>query len=321
MKRRWAGLVPALLAVSAGLVLAVCGTGPSAHDEAPGYAREDGVPRVRDEKDLPALPLDRYEFSGREQQRIEEALARVTQRCMRSHGFEDFPLHPGWGTKMAASFNLVAISVSPYGTLDLAHARRWGYGLDPALLEEQRDGPGNQGRVPTDAERRVLDGTGGRGGRAEVVGGREVPEGGCEALAARRLLQDEKAARQRSFVPERVEKLDKAVAADQRVRRAFRDWSRCMAGKGFTSYESPAAAAGDKAWFRGRQDGNTARTEKELATAVADVECNRALNTAGVRWAVSAEKQRAELRAHKGRYEAVRAHLDRVRAIVREELD
>ncbi|AYA16792.1 hypothetical protein DCW30_19190 [Streptomyces alfalfae] len=319
MKRRWGGLVLALLTVPTGLVLAGCGFGPSAEDEAPGYAREAGVPRVRG-KDLPALPLDRYDFSGRDHRRIQEAQARVTQRCMRSYGFEDFPLHPGRGPAMAESFNLVAIYVPPYGSLDLAHARRWGYGLDPAVLKEGRDGSRHEGRTPTDAEESVLDGTGGRNGRAEVLRGRAVPEGGCEALATRRLLQDEKNARQRYFVSERAEKLDKAVAEDHRVRRAFRDWSRCMAGKGFTWYESPAEASGDKAWHTGRKDGNTARTKKELATAVADVECNHALNTAGVWWAVSAEKQRAEVRAHKGRYEAVRAYLDRVRAIAREEL-
>lgn len=317
MKRRWGGLALALLTVPTGLVLAGCGSGPSAEDEVPGYAREAGVPRVRG-KDLPALPLDRYEFSGRDHQRIEEAQARVTRRCMRSYGFEDFPLHPGRVPAMAESFNLLAIYVPPYGSLDLAHARRWGYGLDPAVLKEE-DGSEHEGRTPTDAEESVLGGTGGRDGRAEVVRGRAVPEGGCAAVATRRLLQDEKNARQRYFVSERVEKLNEAVAEDHRVRRAFRDWSRCMAGKGFRRYESPAEASGDKAWFKGREDGNTARTKKELATAVADVECNRALNTAGVWWAVSAEKQRAELRAHQGRYEAVLAHLDRVRAIAREE--
>ncbi|MET7356983.1 hypothetical protein ABZS76_00910 [Streptomyces sp. NPDC005562] len=57
-----------------------------------------------------------------------------------------------------------------------------------------------------------------------------------------------------------------------------------------------------------------------MGTAVADVECNRKLNVAGVWWAVSNEKQREDLRRHKSRYEAVRKGQDRLRAEVREVL-
>ncbi|CAM5463553.1 hypothetical protein SALBM135S_03918 [Streptomyces alboniger] len=314
MKRRWGGLV------LTGLVVAGCGSGSAGEDAVPAYAREPGVPRVRSEEDVPALPLDRYRFSSRDYERIEEAQARVTQRCMRSYGFRDFPLHPGWGPAMAESFDMVAVNVSPYGMLDLGQVRRFGYGFDRERVTEESDGLRPEGRVPTDREESVLHGTGARDGHAEVIRGREVPEGGCAAVGGRRILGDEKAARLRGSVSGRAEKLDKAVADDERVRRAFRDWSRCVANKGFGRYESPVAAFRDKAWRKGREDGNTARTKKELATAVADVECNRALNTAGVWWAVSDEKQRAEIRADKDRYEAVRANLDRVRATVRKEL-
>jgi len=316
--RRWGGLVLAGL-VLMGLTSAGCGFGSSARDDAAGYAREPGVPRVRSEKDFPALPLDRYEFSRRDYDRIEEAQARVTQRCMRSYGFDDFPLHPG-RAEMATSFLSVVVSVSPYGMLDLGQARRWGYGFDPESVEAASDGRGPKGRVPTDREESVLHGNGALDGPAEVVRGREVPEGGCAALGARRVMGDEKAARLRGSVAERVEKLDKAVAKDHRVLRAFRDWSRCVSDKGFERYESPTHAFHDKAWRKGREDSNTARTEKELGTAVADIECNRELNTAGVWWAVSDEKQRADIRADKDRYEAVRADLDRVRATARKEL-
>uniref|UniRef100_UPI0034DF1834 hypothetical protein n=1 Tax=Streptomyces flavofungini TaxID=68200 RepID=UPI0034DF1834 len=316
VKRRLGGLM------LTGLVLAGCGFGSSARDEAPAYAREQGVPRVRGEKDFPALPLDRYEFGDRDHARIEEAQAHATQRCMRSFGFDDFPLRPG-RPKMALTYEstLVAVSVSPYGMLDLDQVRRFGYGFDEDDLKTVRDDREPEGRVPTDRENTFLRGVGVPDGHADRVRGREVPEGGCATAGTRRVWGDaEKLARLRGFVSGRLGRLNKAVAKDPRVRRAFRDWSRCVADKGHGRFASPAAAFRDKRWRAGRKDGNTARTKEELATAVADVECNHALNTAGVWWSVSDEKQRADIRAHEDRYEAVRADLDRVRAAARKEL-
>ncbi|MET8685709.1 hypothetical protein ABZV77_15960 [Streptomyces sp. NPDC004732] len=321
MKVRWG-----VLALT-GAVLAGCGSGSGAGSEGsslPGYAREPGVPRVKSAADFPELPLDRYEFSGREEKRLREAKNRLQRECMRSFGFEDFPLEPDtWirGTRMANSFTSTLVYVSPYGTLDLDRARRWGYGSDPGRTESMTAELLPKGREVTDREDPVLNGTeAGEGGRS-VVHGRRVPAGGCSAEATRRTMAtvgDE--TRLWAYVPERTEQIDTAVAKDERVRRAFADWSRCVEDKGFKRYASPARAFRDEAWRRGREDGSTHRTKRELGTAVADVECNRDLNVAGVWWAVADEKQRDDLRRNKSRYEAVRTDQNRVRAEVRKVL-
>ncbi|WP_125515050.1 hypothetical protein [Streptomyces sp. WAC 01529] len=271
------------------------------------------MPRVKSEADFPELPLDKFELSARDSERMQRAQSLVVQRCMRSYGFDDFPRDPGLGVQLSESVNSTVTWVAPYGMLDLGQARRWGYGFDPDAAARALP----KGRAPTEREDEVLHGLGAEGGDPMVVRGRKVPEGGCSAEGSRRLMADvSDEERLWGYVPGRVEELDKAVARDQRVRRAFRDWSRCVEGKGFKEYESPADAFRDKAWHVGREDGNTARTRRELETAVADVECNRQLNTAGVWWAVSNEKQRADLRRDKSRYEAVREDQDRLRAAV-----
>ncbi|MEU6824505.1 hypothetical protein ABZ921_28065 [Streptomyces atriruber] len=323
MKVRWG-----LLALTSA-VLAGCGSGLGAGPDdssPPGYARKPGVPRVKSAGDLPELPLDRYEFSDAEQKRLRKAQNRVQQKCMRTLGFDDFPLDPDiWGSRprMANSFTWTLVYVSPYGMLDLDQARRWGYGSDPdrarSLPAELRP----KGRKVTPREDEALNGSGSgsREGGRMTVHGRKVPKGGCSAEATRRVtatVDDE--TRLWGYVPQRAGKIDKAVAKDARVRRAFADWSRCVEDKGFKRYASPAQAFRDKAWRKGREDGNTHRTKKELGTAVADVECNRDLNVTGVWWAVSNEKQRADLRRNKSRYEAVRRDQDRVRAAIRETL-
>ncbi|MFH8608177.1 hypothetical protein ACH4D5_11870 [Streptomyces sp. NPDC018029] len=276
---------------------------------------------MESEDDVPALPLERYEFSSKDDKRMGQARSRLQRKCMRTLGFDDFPLDPGFGplggARMSESFTSTMVQVSPYGMLDLDQARRWGYGLDPDRAKALEAELEPTGRDLTSREYEALYGPDtGEGGRS--VNGRKVPEGGCAAEATRQTTRGvADSGRLWGYVPQRIEKIDKAVAKDARVRKAFRDWSRCVEDKGFKRYGSPAQAFRDKAWWKGGEDGNTGRTERELGTAVADVECNRKLNTAGVWWSVSNEKQREDLRRNRSRYEAVRKDQDRVRAEVR----
>ncbi|MEU1149776.1 hypothetical protein ACFYO9_02550 [Streptomyces sp. NPDC005863] len=272
---------------------------------------------------MPELPLDRYQFSPRDGERLERARNLLQQRCMRDFGFDDFPLEPDtWGKfRMAETFTSWAWMESPYGRLDLDQARRWGYGFDPERAKAEEAELMPKGREVTEREEPVLNGVGAGESGPSVVHGRKVPKGGCSAEAKRRFGAGVGGAEDpSSYVVLRTAEIDKVVARDERVRKAFGDWSRCVEDKGFKGYGSPARAAGDKAWREGRKDGNTRRTQRELGTAVADVECNRKLNVAGVWWAVSNEKQREDLRRHKSRYEAVRKGQDRLRAEVREVL-
>ncbi|MBM7168860.1 hypothetical protein JQK87_10620 [Streptomyces sp. G44] len=276
---------------------------------------------MKSERDLPELPLKRQGLSDRDYERMASAEAHLVRKCMRSFGFADFPLHPGLGAPMSEHVTMTAVAVSPYGLFDGGQARRWGYGFAPHRGEAWGTGAEPKGRVPTRREDQVLHGFGAGSGGKAVVRGREVPEGGCAAEGARRLTEGvSDQDRLSEYVSRRSQEIDRAVAKDERVRRAFRDWSRCVEGKGFKEYESPVAAFHDKAWRAGREDGNTARTKQELGTAVADVACKRKLNTVGVWWAVADEKQRADIRGHKAEYAAAREDRDRVRATIREVL-
>ncbi|MEU1016988.1 hypothetical protein [Streptomyces sp. NPDC005898] len=326
MTVRWGPGAVALVATAAAAVVLVlvgygsgAGLGTGSGGSVPAYAREPGVPRVKTERDHRELPLEKEEFSARDRGRIARAQSYEVRRCMRSFGFDDFPLEPGLGPLMAESYSatMTMVAMPSYGMLDLRQARRSGYGFDPERTEAELKRILPTGRAPTEREDGVLHGT----ASERVVNGREVPAGGCSAEGARRLVRGvTDVDRMWTYVAGRQEKLDKVVAEDERVRRAFRDWSRCVAGKGFRTYETPMAAFRDKEWRRGRDDGNTGRTSRELGTAVADVTCKRELNTAGVWWAVSEEVQRADLRRNKSRYAVVRRDQQRVRDTVREVL-
>lgn len=300
---RWA--VVGLVAVG----LAGCGSGSSGGGAGDGGP---GVPSVKEEKDIPELPLDRYEFSTRDSGRQTEAQARMTRSCMRKLGFEDFPLHPKQPKNMqTAQLTMVSITSYPYGPLDLDSARRHGYGWDPD--HSRADAARPEGRVMTEAEYEAFNGS------------RRKPSepGGCASSGAERLTEGvQDTTRMWTYVTRRSLSVDKAVGKDKRVREAIDTWAGCMESKGVERYKTPSDAYRDKAWGRMDNDGgNTDRTKKERATATADVECKREHNTAGVWWAVRAEKQRADVARHKDAYEAVRADQDRMRANVKRVLD
>ncbi|GGW59330.1 hypothetical protein GCM10010503_40640 [Streptomyces lucensis JCM 4490] len=230
---------------------------------------------VNSASDLGPLPADQYDLTPQDYQRSQRASALLTRRCMAERGHPDFPLDPRY-----PSDPVVATAVSTdYGALDLAAARRWGYGWDPAKPLVTRP----KGRRMTDAE--FMD----------------LPA--CNDETNRHLMRGINVGRDWLYASTRAIKVDKAVKRDPRLRAAWDEWSRCVAEQGFTRYHDPGAAYTDAAWQRG-SDGNTRHTERERATAVADVTCKRRNHTAELWHSVRAQKQAVDITQHRDRYAA-----------------
>ncbi|MEU2622113.1 hypothetical protein ABZ642_28980 [Streptomyces sp. NPDC007157] len=271
-RRGWRLGVVAMLA-------AICVSGP-------------GRPEViRTASDLGSLPADRYDFTPQDYQRSQRASALLVRQCMAERGHRDFPLDPRY-----PSDPIVATAVSTdYGVLDLATARRWGYGWDPAKSLALRA----KGRRMTDTEFA------------------DFPA--CNAEASRRLLRGIDVKRDWLYASTRAAEVDKAVRRDPRLRAAWDVWSRCVAEQGFTRYPDPVAAYTNTAWQRS-SDGNTWHTRRERATAVADVTCKRRHHTAEIWHAVRARQQAVDITQHRGRYAAGRQALRTYRATIAEVL-
>ncbi|MET9793337.1 hypothetical protein [Streptomyces canus] len=254
--RGWRLAVVAVLA-------AICVSGP-------------GRPEViRTASDLGPLPADRYDFTPQDYQRSQRASALLVRQCMAERGHPDFPLDPRY-----PSDPFVATAVSTdYGALDLATARRWGYGWDPAKSGALRP----KGRRMTNAEYA------------------DFPA--CNAETNRRLTRGIDLKRDWLYASTRAIEVDKAVKRDPRLRAAWDVWSRCVAEQGLTRYPDPVAAYTDPAWQRGN-DGNTRHTQRERATAAADVTCKRRHHTAELWHAARARKQAVDITRHRDRYAA-----------------
>ena len=246
---------------------------------------------IRTASDLGPLPADRYDYTPRDYQRSQRASALLVRQCMAEHGHPDFPLDPRYPTDP-----LVATAVgTDYGALDLAAARRWGYGWDP----EQSPVLQPKGRRMTNAEYA------------------DFPA--CNAEASRRLMRGIDVRRDWLYARTRAIEVDKAVRHDPRLRAAWDVWSRCVADQGFTRYPDPVAAYTDPAWERG-SDGNTRHTRRERATAVADVTCKRRHRTAEIWHAAQAQQQAVDITRHRERYAAGLRALRTYRATIAEVL-
>ncbi|MEU0068774.1 hypothetical protein ABZ027_04335 [Streptomyces sp. NPDC006332] len=272
-RRGWRLSVVAVLA-------AICVSGPG---------RPEGI---RTASDLGPLPADRYDFTPLDYQRSQRASALLVRQCMAERGHPDFPLDPRYPRDP-----IVATGVSTdYGVLDLAAARRWGYGWDPAKSRALQP----KGRRMTNAEYADLP--------------------ACNAAANRRLMRGIDLKRDWLYPSTRAIEIDKAVKRDPRLRAAWDVWSRCVAEQGFTRYPDPVAAYTDTAWQRG-SDGNTRHTQRERDTAVADVTCKRRHHTAELWHAARARKQAVDITRHRDRYaaglQALRAYRSTIAEVLR----
>lgn len=232
---------------------------------------------VRDEADLGPLPADRYTSTPQDYQRTQRATALLVRSCMAGRGHPDFPLDPKLPGIGVHSTVLVVVG---YGVLDLDTARHWGYGMNPATVRSRQP----KGREMTAAEFTDLP--------------------ACSIEADRRLIRGIAAkGRGIAYALSRTVAVDKEVRSDPRLRAAWAQWSRCMAGQGFGGYPDPVAAATDSAWRTG-SDGGTPHSPRERATAVADVLCKRRHHTAETWHAVQADHQAADIARHREQYAA-----------------
>ncbi len=228
---------------------------------------------VRTASDLGPLPADRYDYTPQDYQRSQQASALLIRQCMADRGHPGFPLDPRYPHDP-----LVATAVgTDYGVLDPDIARRWGYGWDPVAHPGSRP----NGRRMTDAE--------------------FADWPACNAEANKRLMRGIDLKQDWLYAGRRAVEVDKAVKRDPRLRKAWDAWSRCVADQGFAHYSDPVAAYTDSAWQRA-SDGNTRHTQRERATAVADVTCKRRHHTAELWHSVRAQKQAADIALHHDRY-------------------
>ncbi|MEV0387999.1 hypothetical protein [Nonomuraea sp. NPDC050643] len=226
------------------------------------------------------LPLDAFTPSPAQQRIIADASTILYRSCMSRLGIRTGGERP---TPVTTEPNR-----DRYLLTDAAAARTRGY------HQPEPDAPGRSEGESLPAEH-VTAATG-RG--PYLLGGKEVPVGGCRGAAAD-ALNPAGPAPDLQFVQNLRGLTWNRSQADERVRQVFAAWSACMKDAGH-HYRTPSDANNDPRF------ASAEPTRRERATAVADVRCKESTGLARV-WAnVEAAYQREAIGEHAARLEQVR---------------
>ncbi len=165
--------------------------------------------------------------------------ARIDE-CMADAGLPEWEPAPDLPSLENNSF-----TGTRYGRSDIEQARKSGYHPDPEKVAAYNKALREDHSMETDRE--VLK--------------------KCAFKVDGRPSEEMDAARQPSMAEEIAYYSYRDSMNDSRVLRAFKRWSECMKTKGY-NYEAPMDANDDPQWA-----ANGGFTQKEIDTAVADVEC------------------------------------------------
>lgn len=226
------------------------------------------------------FPLDRYSWTARQEATVLSAESILENRCLRRYGFTPTDVHYDAPAKTADRH---------YGVRSRAAASRFGYHIDPSILEPVRRRLDSRALEISGNQHAVSLGT------VRTHGDQPVPPNGCLG-EARRILYD---GRYSETVDPSVLSVDglrvKAsdlAHKDPRIESVFLMWSRCMAKRGYI-YADPWRANDDMRWQTPRA------SRDEIAAAITDLTCRNKHNVIGLWYAVERAYQRELIVGHR----------------------
>lgn len=319
-----AGLAAAAAGAVAAVALTTAGCtsshapahGPGSAHAAPAPA---GKPPASPGAAAPDIPLAAYLPSGRQLRDYATARQILANRCLAGFGFSPDPLPPAF---TADDADVTSLTARRYMLADPATARAYGYhtSLTPSYVRvdrrdraaqkaEQAPRPDHRGAADRALVSLALDPSG-KPVAHPRIGGRDIPAGGCTAQANRSLTGTDDALT-RADLPNKLQ-IDawQQSRSDPAVKRAFADWSVCMAARGY-HYADPVAVNNAADWQ------SATPSARELATATADVACKRQTHVVTAWNAADSALQTAAIARDGAALAAVRSGLDATTAKVR----
>ncbi|MFB7474642.1 hypothetical protein [Kitasatospora sp. NPDC056184] len=260
-------------------LLAGCGSGAEGGGSAEDTGPEPEIGQIMAEPldGAPvALPLDGYSVGTEESAVIFRAMGQATRTCMKSKGFD---YDPGEVP--------VAPPPSPFdpgnlGLLSAAAAQQTGYHKPPrpAGSGQSATGSAAAGAVEqSDAYRQALTGA----GRAAAGVADAKTDRGCAGEIERRFQAAGVKSNSGDLIGSLRGKAYDRTATDSRVKDAIAAWQSCMAGLGY-HYSTPVQAS-SAAWPDPVSD-------REKATAVADMTCKTQVKLLGTWYTVQTAYQK-----------------------------
>jgi hypothetical protein len=232
------------------------------------------------------LPLDAYTAAPTQARTLNEARNLFIVACLDRFGFHvEAPKQ--------SEVSKIGPNQLRYLIADENRAKAFGYKV-PEISNAPRPPEPSMPAAAT----AVINGRG-----ASVVGGQEVPDGGCIGEAYRKLGVDKRTQERRDVVETIRNDAYVRMKNDSRVVAAVSRWSACMLRSGY-HYPDPAHANDDPVF------ATEVASETEIATAVADVRCKRESNVIELMAATESAYQQRAIAAHQTELQAVREALD-----------
>ncbi|MFE9857069.1 hypothetical protein [Streptomyces sp. NPDC005780] len=213
------------------------------------------------------LPIDAYDLSADQIAQTGEALNMLTTQCVARFGIASKALPK-------SVVNEGSPHVRRYGTPESEQvATRYGFHMpegDPRAIT-----PDKMVRQPAEVVE-VTRGMKQDGSPLTEFHGTAVPKGGCAGEAERKLNGDGKRRTGHAETASAIKARSFEVSMqDPRVIKAQKQWATCMAGKGYNTYKTSLAAAGDARW------NGAHATSAEIATAKASWACAKGADLVG----------------------------------------
>ncbi|WP_437105686.1 hypothetical protein [Streptomyces sp. enrichment culture] len=205
------------------------------------------VPPPTDEVYEIILPFDAYELSLEETYQDSAARDELIRRCLEKEGYDWPAIEYPKGVQDPKNRRR-------YGVIEMPVARKFGYHPAPGMLGS-RD-------VVEQRERRD------KSLSAEALKTVYNEKDGCGKKASGYLLRNGGKA-DYDLLRQLSAEIFKEARSKPEVKKASRAWTSCMAEKDF-NYKAPADAIADERWWSEESDR---ASSAEIATAVADVEC------------------------------------------------
>ncbi|MET9729943.1 hypothetical protein ABZZ79_04500 [Streptomyces sp. NPDC006458] len=246
-------------------------SGPAATRPDPAGPAPSAAARLASEQFTFRLPIAAYSYSLDDEIAIDAAKKALTDSCLAGFGMDYRWPEPVRGAPRADR---------RYGISSAVDARSYGYHLPP-------DGPPPGAEVSEEIAR-VLYGS----EPGQQFAGKAVPENGCRGKAVADLeakfIRSPGAEVAREISVSSYERAKK----DSRLVGATQKWSACMSRKGF-EYATPIDAS------TGFSLKDEKPSEKEIATAVADISCKGESGLLGIWFTAESDVQKSMIRAHR----------------------
>ena len=291
--------LPAAGAVATALAALLCGCsgGGGADSAVPALGP---VPTITDPSQV-TLPTDAFPPTAEQLRGQRQVVAAVSAACTRDLGYGDgdrtthlIGVEQEVRSRVTRSFS--------YGYFAPAGTQPKGYGTH-VDMDEVMAAAGPAQPLSAEEETALNGRDPATGQPVERPNGREVPEGGCHRKG-REAIADVS-----SGLPDGGPAVP---LTDPRTVEAYSTWSACMQAEGY-DYKDPSAAIADE---RRRQPSERQASDRQIATATADVECKITNNTVGVIVAVQRAYGTRYVEAHAEALAALRQKSDELLASV-----